>query len=89
MHARSCAASSCAARSCAASLRAHAELLMRPCSHDLMRAPMRPCGATCARMMRSMLADQPNLEVTTMAGESVRRLETTTFSTASPSTCCF
>lgn len=41
---------------------------------------------TCARAMRSMLVDQPNLESTTMAGESVRRLEVTTFSTLSPRT---
>ncbi len=41
----------------------------------------------CARMMRSMLALQPNLEATTTAGESVRRLVTETFSTLSPSTC--
>ena len=42
---------------------------------------------TCARMMRSMLADQPNLEATTTAGESVRRPLTLTFSTRSPRTC--
>lgn len=42
---------------------------------------------TCARAIRSMLVDQPNLESTTMAGESVRRLEGTTFSTLSPRTC--
>ena len=42
---------------------------------------------TWDRMMRSMLADQPNLEETTTAGESVRRLVTPTFSTLSPSTC--
>jgi hypothetical protein len=36
-------------------------------------------------MMRSMLADQPNLEVTSAQGESVRRVETDTFSTRSPS----
>jgi len=36
-------------------------------------------------MMRSMLADQPNLEVTSATGESASRLLTTTFSTLSPS----
>lgn len=34
-----------------------------------------------------MFADQPNLEATTTAGESVRRPLTATFSTRSPSTC--
>jgi len=36
-------------------------------------------------MMRSMLADQPNLEVTSATGESARRRLTTTRSTRSPS----
>ena len=31
-----------------------------------------------------MLADHPNLDVTSAHGESVRRLDTTTFSTRSP-----
>ena len=35
----------------------------------------------CAFMMRSMFADQPNLDVTRMHGVSVRRLDTATFST--------
>mmetsp|Transcript_36274 Transcript_36274/g.82670 ORF Transcript_36274/g.82670 Transcript_36274/m.82670 type:complete len:234 (-) Transcript_36274:1448-2149(-) len=37
-----------------------------------------------ARMMRSMLADQPNSPVTSTQGESTMRSETTTFSTLSP-----
>jgi len=37
----------------------------------------------CAFMMRSMLADQPNLEVTRMHGVSVSRFDTITFSTLS------
>lgn len=51
------------------------------------RSAVRAPAPTCARMMRSMLALQPNLVLTTAAGESVRRPPTATFSTRSPSTC--
>ena len=43
---------------------------------------------TCAFMMRSMLADQPCLEVTTTTGVFARRLETLTPITSLPS-CSF
>mmetsp|Transcript_1513 Transcript_1513/g.5035 ORF Transcript_1513/g.5035 Transcript_1513/m.5035 type:complete len:293 (-) Transcript_1513:1567-2445(-) len=39
----------------------------------------------CAFMMRSMFADQPNLDVTRMHGVPASRFETITFSTLSPS----
>lgn len=59
----------------------------RPGSQDVITIQQRVWRLTCARAIRSMLVDQPNLESTTMAGESVRRLEGTTFSTLSPRTC--
>lgn len=59
----------------------------RPGSQDVITTQQRVRRLTCARAIRSMLVDQPNLESTTMAGESVRRLEGTTFSTLSPRTC--
>ena len=43
---------------------------------------------TCAFMMRSMLADQPCLEVTTTTGVLARRFETLTPMTSAPS-CSF
>jgi hypothetical protein len=57
---------------------------LRP--HDALHAGRqagRPAH-TCDLMMRSMLADQPNLEVTRAQGESASRRDTTTFSTLSP-----
>mmetsp|Transcript_8979 Transcript_8979/g.37722 ORF Transcript_8979/g.37722 Transcript_8979/m.37722 type:complete len:254 (+) Transcript_8979:397-1158(+) len=50
---------------------------------DARESPM-----ACAFMMRSMLADQPNLEVTKTQGVSVRRLDTVTFSTLPKSSPC-
>ena len=40
---------------------------------------------TCAFIILSMLADQPNLDVTTTQGDSVSRDDRATFSTRSPS----
>mmetsp|Transcript_21005 Transcript_21005/g.46065 ORF Transcript_21005/g.46065 Transcript_21005/m.46065 type:complete len:283 (+) Transcript_21005:331-1179(+) len=57
-------------------------ITLRPFMYSIaLLSPM-----ACARMMRSMLALQPNLEVARMQGESPRRWLTTTFSTCSPST---
>mmetsp|Transcript_34984 Transcript_34984/g.85737 ORF Transcript_34984/g.85737 Transcript_34984/m.85737 type:complete len:233 (+) Transcript_34984:314-1012(+) len=57
-------------------------MVLRPFMYSLARlSPM-----ACAFMMRSMLADHPNLEVTRMHGVSVRRRDTVTFSTLAPST---
>ena len=46
-----------------------------------MYSMARASPIVCERMIFSMLADQPNLEVTSRQGEPVVRLETTTFST--------
>mmetsp|Transcript_6496 Transcript_6496/g.8751 ORF Transcript_6496/g.8751 Transcript_6496/m.8751 type:complete len:210 (-) Transcript_6496:476-1105(-) len=53
---------------------------------ELMYDDMDESRRACARMMRSMLADQPYSPVTRQHGDSARRADTTTFSTLSPST---
>merc|ERR1712054_264754 len=51
---------------------------------DAMYEDIDESRSACARMMRSMLADQPYSPVTRQQGASVRRSETTTFSALSP-----